>query len=84
MKVRRKIEHFEARQLSVKTRSEIVEWAGGNAWFYDSNGDSEVYVATADGGAPASDGDFIVKDASDNFLVYNPNDFAAKFEPIPA
>lgn len=61
-------ETFEARQLSAKTRAEICQWIGPErAWFYESNGDSEMYLypthnnGNALGGMPIPEGAWVLK-----------------------
>lgn len=78
----RQKEIFEARQLTAGTRDSIKEWAGNKAWFYGSNGESELYFATDQGGVCAQDGWWIVRGEAGGYLVYPPEEFAASFEPV--
>lgn len=92
MNLYRKRQPVEARQLTADTRQEIKDWLGRDAWFYDSNGESELYVDTDDGGTPAVEGDWIVRDSAPtdpllktetSITILKPSDFEALYEVIP-
>lgn len=70
-------EVVEAVQLSASNRQEVAAWSDG--WFYDSNGDSELYVSTVRGGERAREGDWIVKRES-GFSVMSEDEFQSAYE----
>lgn len=83
MKYQTKPVTVEAIQLWASTRQKIKDWSGDDGWFYESNGDDEMYIYTAQGGTCAKAGDFIVKDENGQFSICDPKEFEAKYEPVP-
>lgn len=82
MKFRKKPVIVEAKQLYPSTRQSIKDWCGDAAWFYDSNGESELYVASPEETYCAGDSDWIVKNSAGEFSVCTPDRFAATYEAI--
>jgi len=93
MKFRKKPVIIEARQLTPKSREEISLWAnegksgasanksGLRAWYYDSNGEGELYIETLEGTMTATDGDWIIQGVKGEFYPCKPDIFAATYEP---
>lgn len=73
----------EAAQLFAGTRQRIKDWLGDKAWFYDSNGEAELYVYGPDGTEVAKGGDWIVKRQDGEFLVVPFPVFNATYEVGP-
>lgn len=71
----------EARCLTAISRNSIQEWLGNKAWFYDSNGESELYVETPDRTICATEGQFILKWPNGALNVLAEDEFWSKFEP---
>jgi hypothetical protein len=80
-------------QLTPSSRREVARWINNGregdsepiaelkAWFYDSNGDSELYIDTLEGTMTASEGDFIIKGVKGEFYPCKPDIFAATYDP---
>lgn len=82
-------EVVEARQVTGENRNKVAEWAdpqGNAAWFYDSNGDAEIYVE--DTASRHHDvkttkaGDYIIKRADGSLAVLDEKAFTAQYEPL--
>lgn len=93
-KFRKKPVIIEASQLTPKSREEISLWvnegesgasankSGLRAWYYDSNGDGELYIETLEGTMTASDGDWIIKGVKGEFYPCKPDIFKATYEAV--
>lgn len=93
MKYRKKPVVIEAQQLTAQSREKISRWVNGGesggadnkrnlkAWYYDSNGDDELYIETLEGTMTASDGDWIIKGVKGEFYPCKPDIFEATYEP---
>jgi len=86
MQYRKKPVIIEARQLTPETRDDICRWVNGGklspqAWFYDSNGDDEIYIETLEGTMVATDGDFIIQGVQGEFYPCKPDIFAETYDP---
>lgn len=83
MPLYRKREPVEARQLTPATRQEIKDWLGNDAWFYTSNGESELYVThnSTYSVECAVENDWIIEEAPGNFAILKPAAFLSIYEP---
>ncbi len=83
MKYRNVVE-VEAYQLSSGTRLPISKSLCESAWFYDSNGESELYVWVAGKlmAQCAQKGDWIIKHPHDGLSIMAPGTFAATYSAI--
>lgn len=96
MKYRTKPVEVEARQLTKGNREEISKWLNGgisgnqddksglSAWYYDSNGESELYVLTKGSQwvVVALKGDWIARDTAGVLRVLKTNVFEALYEKV--
>jgi hypothetical protein len=94
MKFRKKPVIIEAIQLTPKSREKISLWvnegksgASANksvlrAWYYDSNGDGDLYIETLEGAMEASDGDWIIKGVKGEFYPCKPDIFEATYDVV--
>lgn len=92
MKFKKKPVIIEARQLNAQSRKGISKWinrgitgdadnkSGLTAWYYESNGDSELYIQTLEGVMTAADGDWIIKGVKGEFYPCKPDIFSATYE----
>ena len=82
----------DAIQLDAKNRDDISRWLNGgysgrdgggkNAWYYWSNGDSELYVKNEGFETEtAKEGDWIIKDSLGRVSVCTPVEFETLYEP---
>jgi hypothetical protein len=92
-KYRKKPVIIEACQLTPKSREEISLWinkgtsgasankSGLRAWYYDSNGEGELYIETLEGTMTATDGDWIIQGVKGEFYPCKHDIFEATYEP---
>ena len=90
-KFRKKPVVIEAMQLTARSREDVSCWVNGGpsgsditqglkAWFYESNGDGELYIETLEGVMKATEGDFIIKGVKGEFYPCKPDIFAATYD----
>lgn len=78
----------EAIQLSAENRQAIADWIGrskftrAGAWFYESNGDDELYIGALEGTMAATGGDYIIKGIKGEFYPCKPGIFEATYEEV--
>ncbi len=94
MNYRKKPVVIEARQLTASSRDEVSRWINGGesggidnkmglaAWYYDSNGDGELYISTLEGTMTATDKDWIIKGVKGEFYPCKPDIFEATYELV--
>lgn len=74
---------IEARQLTVESLSDVLDWVGSDVEWWDwSDGDNEVVIKTLEGNIKAVEFDYIIKGVKGEFYPCKPDIFEMTYEEV--